>query len=126
MYSSTLLLLCLSTRQIRSYYSLSLGAVTIAGALKANMAAYAEPSVKRFVLTSSSSPAVDILDSLITVTNDTWNQEAIERAWADSPYEASRSWLVYKASKTQAEQAIWEFHENRSKRPDFVVNAGIL
>jgi len=35
--------------------------------------------------------------------------------------------IVYEASKAESEQAIWKFHkENRSKRPDLVVNAGMV
>lgn len=101
--------------------------VTVAGALNALKAAYAEPSVKRFILTSSSAAAVGILDNGIIVTEDTWNEKAVKRAWVDPPYEKSQPLLVYEASKTQVEQAIWKFHkENHAKRPDLVVNAGIL
>jgi len=101
--------------------------ITVAGALNALKAAYAEPSVKRFVLTSSSSAAVGVLDKGITVREDTWNEKAIKQAWSGPPYEQLRPMINYEASKTQAEQAVWKFHqENRSKRPDLVVNAGAL
>ncbi|KEF54733.1 uncharacterized protein A1O9_09175 [Exophiala aquamarina CBS 119918] len=97
--------------------------VTIAGALNAIKAAYKEPSVNRFVLTSSSAAAVGILYNDITVVEDSWNERAVQRAWADPPYEEARPLLVYEASKTQAEQAVWEFHkENHRNRPDLVVN----
>lgn len=99
--------------------------VTIAGALHALKAAYQEVSVKRFVLTSSSAAAVGTLYNGITVTEDSWNERAVQRAWADPPYEEARPLLVYEASKTEAEQAVWKFHkENRAQRPDLVVNAG--
>ncbi len=99
--------------------------ITIAGAMNALKAAYAELSVKRFVLTSSSAAAVGVLDDGITVKEDTWNEKAVKRAWADPSYEPTRPLLNYEASKTQAEQAIWKYHkENRSKRPDLVVNTG--
>ena len=103
--------------------------ITVAGALNALKAAYAQTSVKRFVLTSSSAAAVGILTNPegISVTKDTWNEEAVERAWAEPPFEPFRPVLVYEASKTQAEQAIWKFHkENSSKRQDLVVNTGML
>lgn len=101
--------------------------ITVAGAVNALKAAYAEPSVKRFVLTSSSAAAVGLLDNGITVTEDSWNVKAVERAWSGPPYEQERPVIVYEASKTESEQAIWKFHkENRSKRPDLVVNAGMV
>ncbi|KAM5347407.1 hypothetical protein ACJ41O_010412 [Fusarium nematophilum] len=97
---------------------------TIAGAVNALKAAYAEPSVKRFVLTSSSAAAVGLLHNGVTVTEESWNEAAIEKAWSGPPYEPTRPVIVYEASKTQAEQAVWKFHnENRSKRPDLLVNA---
>jgi NAD(P)-dependent dehydrogenase (short-subunit alcohol dehydrogenase family) len=100
--------------------------ITIAGAVNALKSAYAEPSVKRFVLTSSSAAALSAntpAGSVITV--ETWNEQAVKDAWADPPYTPERASTVYFASKTQSEQAVWKFHkENRAKRPDLVVNAG--
>lgn len=100
--------------------------VTIAGTLNALKAAYAEPSVKRFVLTSSSAATVGLLDEPgATVTEDRYNEKAIKRAWQDPPYEPIRPMIVYEASKTQSEQEVWKFHKkNQSKRPDLVVNTG--
>lgn len=101
--------------------------ITVAGAVNALKAAYAEPSVKRFVLTSSSAAAVGILESGTTVTEKSYNLKAVERAWSGPPYEPERPVIVYEASKTEAELAVWKFHnENRSKRPDLVLNAGML
>ncbi|KAF4952435.1 hypothetical protein FSARC_12630 [Fusarium sarcochroum] len=99
---------------------------SIAGALNDLKAAYAEPSVKRFALTSSSSAALCFERDQpgAVITEDTWNNAAVEAAWADPPYEPQRAAMVYAASKTQAEQEIWKFHkENRDKRPDWIVNA---
>lgn len=101
--------------------------ITIAGAVNALKAAYAEPSVKRFVLTSSSSAALGSLDHGVTVTEDRWNEKSIEAAWAGPPYGPDKPVVVYEASKTQSEQAVWKFHkENRGRRPDLVVNTGML
>lgn len=102
---------------------------TIAGAVNALKAAYAEPSVKRFIFTSSSTavvmPAFD--KPGIIVTEETYNEEAVKEAWADPPYGTERSAVVYAASKTQSEQEVWKYHkEHRSERPDLVVNTGIL
>ena len=100
----------------------------IAGALNPLKAAYAQSSVKRFVLTSSSTAAY-LPDSgtddaaRIDITTETWNEDAIRRAWADPPYSPERAPFVYAASKAQAEQRVWEFHrENRHRRPDLTVN----
>ncbi|KAH0423424.1 aldehyde reductase [Colletotrichum camelliae] len=96
----------------------------IKGALSALKSAYAEPSVKRFVFTSSSAaagPKDDSPDSVIAEYN--WNEKAVNIAWADPPYGLERAGAVYAASKTQAEQEVWKYHkEHRSERPDLVVN----
>lgn len=102
--------------------------VTVSGALNAIKAAYAEASVKQFVLTSSSSAAVTSFFERegITVTEETWNEEAVRAAWKDPPYEPDRGPAVYHASKVQAEQAVWEYHEDHCQaRPDLIVNAGL-
>lgn len=100
---------------------------TIAGAINALKSAYGEPSVKRFVFTSSSTAAIiPTKDQERTViTKDSWNERAVKEAWADPPFDDERFLWTYGASKTQAEQEVWKFHnENREKRPDLIVNAG--
>lgn len=72
--------------------------------------AVATPSVKRFVMTSSSTAATNPKPGVkFTIEDTTWNQEAIDAAWAPPPYNAGRRWDVYGASKTQAEQELWKF-----------------
>jgi nucleoside-diphosphate-sugar epimerase len=96
-------------------------------AVAAIKAAYAEPSVKRFVFTSSSSAAVVSQRDVpgIKVTEETWSEGAIKKAWADPPYTPDRRGAVYAASKAQAEQAIWKYHkEHHSEKPELVVNTG--
>jgi hypothetical protein len=86
--------------------------------------------VKRFVFTSSSSAAVisDPAAPAVEVTEDTWNEAAVKAAWAqDPPHAENRGLVVYAASKTESEKAVWKFHrENRDRRPDLVVNTGEL
>ncbi|KPM35110.1 hypothetical protein AK830_g11462 [Neonectria ditissima] len=97
----------------------------ISGAINALKAAYLEPGVKRFVLTSSSSAAALSGRNLpkVVVKHDTWNDSAVKIAWSEEPHDELRAGQVYAASKTQAEQEVWRFHkENRAKRPDLVVN----
>ncbi|KAF4460440.1 hypothetical protein FALBO_12779 [Fusarium albosuccineum] len=96
----------------------------ISNARNALKAAYGEPEVKRFVYTSSSAALYPVLDGPgLVVGQDTWNKSAIKEAWKEPPYEPERGMAVYSASKTQAEQEIWRFHqEHRHRRPDLVVN----
>ncbi|KAI9172834.1 Aldehyde reductase [Paramyrothecium foliicola] len=101
--------------------------LAINGAVNALKSAFAEPSVKRFVLTSSSTAVAPIptpgAPKKITVDVDTWNEAAVKAAWAPPPYEPERGGAVYSASKMQAEQGVWKYYkENKEKRPDLVVN----
>lgn len=99
----------------------------IAGAVNVLKAAFAEPSVKRFVYTSSSTAALLPKPNVpgIVVTENTWNDEAVKLAWSSTSYSAEQANLTYAASKTQAEQEVWKFYrENKDKRPDLVVNSG--
>ncbi|KAK3109926.1 hypothetical protein LTR53_016321 [Teratosphaeriaceae sp. CCFEE 6253] len=80
------------------------------------------PSVKRFVLTSSSAAAGQApVNEPYTLTQDSWATKMIEIAWAPPPYEQSRMFPVYAASKAQAEQAMWKFV--REQQPHFVANS---
>jgi nucleoside-diphosphate-sugar epimerase len=81
-----------------------------------------EPTIKRFVMTSSNRAVLpQFTDKTIQADTNMWNEEAIEKAWAPPPYEADRTWDVYSALKTQTEQEIWKFvHE---VKPGFVVNS---
>lgn len=95
----------------------------IAGALTALKVAYSEPSVKRFVFTSSSSAATGNRDTL--VNEESWSEGDVRAAWADPPYTMERAGAVYAASKVQSEQAVWKYHqERRHEKPELVVNTG--
>ncbi|KAF2102727.1 NAD(P)-binding protein [Rhizodiscina lignyota] len=100
-------------------------APTVAASVNALKAAMKEPSVKRFVYCSSSMAAYTPKNNVpMTITEETWNIETVQAAWAPPPYDSSRSFVVYGASKTQAEQEIWRWYRgHRAERPDFVVNA---
>lgn len=94
----------------------------IAGINETLKSADREPKVKRFVFTSSSTAATNpIPNKKFSIDEKSWNNECVERAWAPPPYEDSRKWDVYGASKTQAEQALWKFVDER--KPHFEVNA---
>lgn len=81
-----------------------------------------EPSIKRFVYTSSSvaaaTPKINVKE---TIDSNTWNEEAVKQAWASPPYNDDRKIAVYSASKTQGEQALWKFV--KEQKPSFVANA---
>jgi len=101
----------------------------IAFALNALRATYAEPSAKRFVFCSSSTAVVlSTIDKPgIVITEETWNEDAVEEAWADPPYTPERANAVYSASKALTEQALWKYYnEHLDERPDLVLNTGQL
>ncbi|KAF6807413.1 aldehyde reductase II [Colletotrichum sojae] len=102
----------------------------VESALVAIKAAYEEPSVKRFVQTSSSSTAVPVeLDLLLkskdaVVTEESWSPDAVEVAYRPGPWGPEHGAPVYAASKIKQEQAVWKYYEeNKSRRPDIVVNS---
>ncbi|GJC88565.1 aldehyde reductase 2 [Colletotrichum liriopes] len=95
---------------------------TISGTVNALEAAAQEPSVKRFVLTSSSCAAlIPTPNNPVKVTTDTWNDGVVELAYRDPPYEPERALPVYAASKTLSEKEAWKFMDE--KKPGFTLNA---
>lgn len=98
---------------------------TVATTLAVLRAAAQNPCVKRFVLTSScaatTSPQVGRYP---TITSQSWNNEAIQEAWAEPPYDLARGFAVYAASKTLAEREAWSWMANSPSA--FVLNTGQL
>lgn len=85
-------------------------------------AAASEPSIKRFVLTSSSwATVMPIADTKVVVDENTWDDDVVRDAWEEGPPGPDGK-VVYGASKTQAEQALWKWVEE--SKPDMVVNTG--
>ncbi|KAI3015786.1 hypothetical protein CAN33_0028420 [Aspergillus niger] len=86
--------------------------------------AAAEPSVKRFVYTSSCQAAntmsLDDLNGKTVITSETWNETAIQRAKTGSPEEWRRGFDIYSASKALGEQGVWEWVKEH--KPGFVTN----
>lgn len=79
-------------------------------------------TVKRFVLTSSSSAVlIPHPNKEITVGVDDWCQEAVDEAWRPPPYEPERAFFTYAASKVAGEKALWKFMQD--EKPGFVANA---
>jgi nucleoside-diphosphate-sugar epimerase len=79
----------------------------VTNALKAAAAA----GIKRFVYTSSSTAAASPQpNKVFNIDPTVWNEDAVKAAWAPPPYDGVQRKLdVYSASKTQGEQAAWEF-----------------
>lgn len=91
---------------------------TVKGALNVLTSASREASVKSVVYTSSSCAALlPQPDKKIVVTKETWNDAAVEAAYASDP----DGFTVYGASKTEAERAIWKAVKETS--PPFQVVA---
>ncbi|KAF9875014.1 hypothetical protein CkaCkLH20_07708 [Colletotrichum karsti] len=95
---------------------------TVDGALSVLKAAAKEPSVKEVVFTSSIMAAVTpLLGDSTHVVRDTWNEKAVKIAWAPPPYEESRAFMTYAASKVAAEKAVWDFVIKN--QPHYTVNS---
>lgn len=92
------------------------------GVLNGLKAAASEPSIKRFVMTSSSTAAVSPQPNKeFSVTPETWNDEVVKQAWKP-PYEGVQKRLdVYTATKTESEKAAWKWI--KENKPNFVLNA---
>ncbi|KAH7354941.1 putative aldehyde reductase 2 [Rhexocercosporidium sp. MPI-PUGE-AT-0058] len=86
-----------------------------------------EPSIKSFVLTSSSAALTDTrLNEEYTINRELWNEKAVKDAWAPPPYNPERGASVYSASKTQAEQKAWELVKNSSGFKFNSINPNLL
>lgn len=78
-------------------------------------------SIQRFVFTSSSTAATQSkFNEVYDLTDQSWNDEAVTKAWASPPYTQDRMMDVYAASKVQSEQKLWKLVKER--KPHFVVN----
>ncbi|KAK7190943.1 hypothetical protein DPSP01_009152 [Paraphaeosphaeria sporulosa] len=79
------------------------------------------PSIKRFVYTSSSNAATrPLVGESRHVDSSSWNDDILEEAWAPPPFETSRSYAVYAASKVACERAAWTFVSDQ--KPQFTFN----
>ena len=95
--------------------------VVVAAARNAASAAAKEPGIVRLVYTSSStSITTPHPGKRFTISTQNWNDKSIEEAWKPPPYEPSRGYAVYAASKAQAERAMWDFV--KEQKPQFVFN----
>ena len=96
--------------------------MVLSGIKNALTAAARNPSVKRFVYTSSSAAATaPIANKKFHIDVSSWNDADVEAAWAPPPYNDDRKLAVYAASKTLAEKECWRFMQE--EKPAFVLNA---
>ncbi|KAJ6513732.1 NAD-P-binding protein [Mycena vitilis] len=93
-------------------------APTVKGTLEVLKAAAKEPGVKSVVYTSSSSACLLAeVGKKIVVTEDTWNETAMEEARTNPK---APPFTVYAASKAEAEKAFWRFA--KENKPHFQVS----
>jgi nucleoside-diphosphate-sugar epimerase len=111
-----------ATPVMQSYDPNTAVPTVVNGALNVLKAAAKEPSIKRVVMTSSSTAAASPQPNVEFVIDDkTWNETAVAAAWAPPPYQGLQRRLdVYSASKTQSEQAAWKWM--KENKPNFVFN----
>lgn len=95
----------------------------VAGTLSLLNAAAKQPSVKRFVLTSSCAAAAAAEPGVAKIIDEnTWNDGASREAWAPPPYGPERGFAVYAASKMEVEKVAWRWYIEH--KPGFVFNTG--
>lgn len=83
-----------------------------------------EQSVKNFILTSSSVAACRACARAdpLNITQETWNEEDSAEAWkTESERGENHAFVVYGASKTEAELALWKFVG--LKKPTFTIHS---
>ncbi|EHK47846.1 hypothetical protein TRIATDRAFT_217087 [Trichoderma atroviride IMI 206040] len=84
-------------------------------------AASKQPSIKRFVLTSSSSAAYFPNPSQkVIITEETWNEVALQAAYSAATPPEQKPFIVYAASKLESERAAWEWFKH--SQPKFEMN----
>jgi len=94
---------------------------TVAGTLSVLRSAAKVPSVKRIVLTSSSTAALFPKENVVfEVGEDLWNDESVELAYSLAADHPLKAWHVYSASKTLGERAAWNFVKEH--KPTFTLN----
>jgi nucleoside-diphosphate-sugar epimerase len=95
---------------------------TIAGVENILKVAAKESSVKSLVFTSTVGTATfPVPNNPTHVVADSWNDIAVQMAWAPPPYTPERSLVTYIGSKVEAERALWKFVDEQ--KPRFRVNA---
>lgn len=96
--------------------------LVVSGVRNALKAAASTPSVKRFVLTSSSNCLFQaVADTKYHLDSNSWNDISPKEAWKTEGFDpAARPMHIYSASKIAAERAAWEFMQK--EKPNFELN----
>jgi len=96
---------------------------TIASTISILKSCLNEPTVKSFVYTSSSIATCHPIPNVKRyIDSNSWNDEDARDAWKpELEWQEGHQWIVYGASKTEAERAVWKFRDEES--PAFTVNA---
>jgi len=94
----------------------------VAGVKNALKTAAATPTVKRFILTSSSNAlTLPRPNTEYRLDQNSWNEISSKEAWKTEGYDpAARPMHVYSASKVDSERAAWDFVEK--EKPQFILN----
>lgn len=92
---------------------------TIRDVLAYLRAADEEESIKAFVWTSSSMSAVE-WGATGTFAKDAYNEGFIQKSWDPTFEHPAKMFMVYAASKAQAEQAAWKYVQE--EKPHFTLN----
>ncbi|OOQ90562.1 cinnamoyl-CoA reductase [Penicillium brasilianum] len=95
---------------------------TVKATLNILKAASKRPTVKQVVLTSSSTAAYtpNANGERTMITQDTWNDAAVEAAWDENAPPHSKGYFVYVASKTETEREAFKWVEET--KPHFIFN----
>ncbi|KIM80150.1 hypothetical protein PILCRDRAFT_73511 [Piloderma croceum F 1598] len=94
----------------------------VKGVVSILTAAAAQPTVKNFVLTSSSyacfwpKPNVEF-----DIGEDMWNEESVEKAYSLAETDPLKPWHIYACHKVLVERAAWKFM--KEEKPAFSMNA---
>lgn len=84
--------------------------------------AAAQPTVKSFVLTSSSFAAIfREMNTVYDLDENSWNHESVEKAYSLPMSDPLKFMHIYAAGKTLAEQAAWKFYNE--EKPGFIMNS---
>lgn len=96
-------------------------APTVQAATGIMKSALKESSIKRFVYTSSSTAATyPTVNQKFHLDRNKWNTEVDQYLDLEPPFSEEMGMMVYGASKTKAEEAVWKFVKDN--KPHFVVN----
>jgi nucleoside-diphosphate-sugar epimerase len=96
---------------------------TIASITSILQSSLSEPMIKSFVFTSSATACNHPEPKQsFSIDPTLWNEEDIKGAWAPKEHwKEGHEWIVYGASKTEAEKALWKFRDE--KKPNFAINS---